>query len=102
MIKDSIDYVRNGFEAAVWMPWSSLWLTRCVFNFAHLIHHDEWIELGHINSGKCSANWKSLALITLRRSRHALDRACAGTNNLLDSRQNSYIGNGYSWHLNSP
>ena len=102
MVENSINNVSNSFKTAVGMPWCSLWFTRRVFNFTHLIHHDEWIQLSHIDSSKSSTYRKAFAFIPLWRCCNALDRARACANNLIHTRQNSYIGNGYSWHFITP
>ena len=43
VIEDSIDDVGDCLKTTMWMPWSSLWFTGCVFHFAHLIQMNEGI-----------------------------------------------------------
>ena len=98
MIKDAINYVCNCFKAAMWMPWRSLWFTRCIFHFTHLIEVDEWIKQCDINTSKCSTNWETFTFKTLRRSGYADYAARAGIGLRNYPRQHGNVRNGYCWH----
>jgi hypothetical protein len=80
------------------MPWRSLWLTWCIFNFTHLIEVNKRIELLEIYAGKCTADWKTFALITLRRGCNALDLARSKFSASTNSWKYGDIADGYCRH----
>ncbi|CAB4556393.1 unannotated protein [freshwater metagenome] len=102
VIEDAIDDVRDGFKAAVWMPWCALWLTGCIFNFAHLIEMNEGIKLGEIDAGKCTADREAFPFETLWRSRYLFNGTwpvflCVQV--CINAREDGDVGNCHCWHL---
>ena len=67
MTKSAIDHVRDGLEAAMWVPWSPFRLSGRVVNGAHLVHVDKWIENTGGDSGERPAHREPLAFQPARR-----------------------------------
>lgn len=70
VVEDPVDDVRDGLEAAVGVPGGAFGLTRRVLHLAHLVHHDERVEVLVGDPGERPAHRESLALETARRGRH--------------------------------
>ena len=57
-------HVGHCFESTVWVPRGSFGLTGTIVNLTHLIHVDEGVEVGDIDSREGSSDWKAFALET--------------------------------------
>ena len=98
VIKDAINNVCNGFESTVRMPRSSFGFTGCVFDFAHLIQMNKWIQIHHVDARECAADRKTFAFISLWRGGNALNSTRLRSRRAHHTRQDGDIGNGYGWH----
>ena len=102
MLKDPIDHVGNGLEAAMRMPRRPLGLARGVLNLAHLVHVDEGVEVGQRCPGEGAPDGKALSLesrrsvgdaLHLSEPRRGLRRRYSG--------QRQVVWNGHSGHRHS-
>ena len=75
VLEDPVEHVGHRFEPAVRMPRRSLGLPRRVLDLTHLIHVDEWVEVGQIDAGERPADGESLPLEPGRRGDHGPNRA---------------------------
>src|ERR1035437_3076852 len=98
VVKNSVNDVGNCFKAAMWVPRGSLWFTRCIFDFTHLIKVNEGIKVCHINASKRSADWETLTFETLRSCRNAFNSTNFANRIGCDARQDGDIANCYCWH----
>ena len=64
--EDAVDDVGDGLEAAVRVPGGALGLARRVLHLAHLVHHDERVEVLVVDPGEGAAHREALALEAAR------------------------------------
>ena len=70
VVEDAVDDVGDGLEAAVRVPGRALGLARRVLHLAHLVHHDERVEVLEVDAGERAAHREPLALVAGRSRRH--------------------------------
>ena len=75
VVEDAVDDVGDGLEAAVRVPRRALGLARRVLHLAHLVHHDERVELRQVDAGERAAHREALPLVALRGGGDLPDRA---------------------------
>ena len=101
MRETAVDHVGDGFEPAVRMPVGAPRLARLVFDFAHLVHVDERVEVGGADSGERAHDGKPLALVALRAGGDGPDGPFGvGRRRCGDTGKRQGVG-GNSWHANS-
>jgi hypothetical protein len=100
VLEDAVDHVGDGLEAAVWMPRGALRLARRVFDLAHLVEVDEWVEVGQIDAGERATDREALPFETARGAGDAADRALPGDGGvgLRDPRQDGDVFDDDGWH----
>ena len=99
VVEGAVDDVGDGLEAAVRVPGGALGLARRVVHLAHLVHHDERVELGEVDAGERAAYREPLALESLRRGRHAPHRTrLVAESGLAQPVQNGQVVNGDRGH----
>ncbi len=74
VVEDAVDDVGDGLEAAVRVPRGALGLARRVVHLAHLVHHDERVEVRQVDAGERAADREALPLEALRRGGDLPDR----------------------------
>ena len=100
MQKPAINQIGERFKAAVRMPGCAFRLTGGILHLAHLIHHDERINIAGIEASERPTDRKSLALERLRRSSHGFSAPRSGCSGHVQPRQGEGVsgdcGHGYS------
>ena len=71
----AVHEIRNGFETTMRMPIGAAGFKRRIVDLAHLVHHDERIEIGRRHASKSAAHWKTFAFKTTRRGGDRAHRA---------------------------
>ena len=100
VLERAVHHVRHGLEPAVRVPRRSLRLAGRVLDLAHLVHVDERVEIGEVDTLERAPDGEPLALVALRRRRHRADGTLAhGLRvGLRDARQDRDVGDGDGWH----
>ncbi len=75
MREAAVDHVGDGLEPAVRMPVGAPRFARLVLHLTHLVHVDEWVEVGGAHSGECAHDGEALALVAVRAGGDGPDRA---------------------------
>ena len=99
VVEDAVDDVGDGLEAAVRVPRRALGLARRVLHLAHLVHHDERVEVLQVDAGERAADREALALVAGRRGGHLPDRArLVAEPGLAQARQDGEVVDGDRGH----
>jgi hypothetical protein len=99
VVEDSVNDVGHGLEAAVGVPGGALGLARRVLHLAHLVHHDERVEVAVVDPGERAANREALALEAARRGGHGEHGAGHGLGRRRDAGQGQRVLDGHCRHV---
>ena len=103
VVEDAVDDVGDGLEAAVRVPGRALRLTGRVLHLAHLVHHDERVELGQVDAGERAADREPLPLEALRGGGHLPDRTrLVAQSGLAQAVENGQVVDGDGGHRVPP
>jgi hypothetical protein len=100
VVEDAVDDVGDGLEASVRVPGRALGLPGRVLHLAHLVHHDERVELGQVDAGEGTADGEALALVAGGRGADLPHRARLVTESgLTQAGQDGQVWNSDCGHL---
>ena len=100
VLKRAVDHVGHGLETTVRVPGRALGLAWCVLDLSHLVHMDERVDVGQVDSGERAADRKALALEPVRGGRQASHGTLAGDCRvrLWNAWQDGDVGDGDGGH----
>ena len=103
VLEGPVQQVRHGLEPAVGMPGGALRFARCVLHLTHLVHVDERIQQGKVDTREGPAYREALPFVALWGSDDAghrsSDRVVGYT---AYAGQRGHVVNGYSSHADLP
>src|SRR5207249_7434282 len=94
--------VGDGLEPAVRVPGRALRFARRILHFAHLVHMDERVEVGEVDAGERTPDWKPLTLEAAGCGGDRTNRSLGRIADLRDARQRGDVFDGDGWHGRLP